>query len=96
MASAKNSSKERVVVSGSDLEVLRPPPRRRARTAAKSLGEAVRTVYAAEAPQRARFRPSIAHAIDATYGNTDPEAIVKTVRPLIDAVYAAADQSARP
>lgn len=53
----------------------------------KRLGPAIAHTYAAAAPKRAHYRGSVAHAVDATYGDVDPHAIVKTARGLINHVY---------
>lgn len=107
----------RIVVSGSDLEVTAPgkgvadaqatgDQRASDKPAAgSSLSEIVSHTYAAHAPERARYRSSVAHAVDATYGDSDPEAVVKTTRRLVDMVYSpsqdasgadAVEGSARP
>lgn len=59
----------------------------------KRLGPAVAHTYAAAAPGRAQYRGSVAHAVDATYGDVDPHAVVKTTQALIDHVYSTQDEA---
>lgn len=56
-------------------------------TGRKSLSDLVTHAYAASAPEQARWRSSVAHAVDATYGDPDPDVVVKSTRGLIDTVY---------
>lgn len=93
---------ERIVVSASDFKVLtksseaasdraaaKPTdaPAAAEPTGQKSLSDLVTHAYAASAPEQAQWRSSVAHAVDATYGDPDPDVVVKSTRSLIDTVY---------
>lgn len=56
-------------------------------TGKKSLSDLVTHTYAASAPREAQWRSSVAHAVDATYGDNDPDVVVKSTRSLIETVY---------